>query len=325
MIVRRWWKKEWGEFPGYAIALLKLGTPVLVEDELKAVLRLSERIAKGKANPDENKIFWNDMTDEFLDFWPDEFIDRCWAVRALTPNLIHQVLTKRIDRAAAYFSDLNYRTEMIGITAESISGISRSTDFLAAQWPLPLVNVHLGVSVEDQKTADERIPVLLETPAAVRWISAEPLLGSVDLSAFMGVTPNITGEREQRYSELDWVVVGGESGPRARGMNLDWLTAIMARCKAAHVPVFVKQLGAHPFQQRPAEGGPKGVREALASIAQPHPQSRWFRDWTLISQGNESWWVTGPRLQNKKGGDINEWSEDLRVREFPKVAEHVDR
>src|SRR5438128_6975755 len=105
MIVKRWWKKEWGPFPGYTVALLKLGTPVLVKEELEAVIRLSNRIAEGKADPKENKIFWNDMTDEFLEFWPDEFLDRIWAVRALTPNLVHQVLTKRA-RMRRFVSDV---------------------------------------------------------------------------------------------------------------------------------------------------------------------------------------------------------------------------
>src|SRR5438128_11087444 len=110
MIVKRWWKKEWGPFPGYTVALLKLGTPVLVKEELEAVIRLSNRIAEGKADPKENKIFWNDMTDEYLEFWPDEFLDQIWAVRALTPNLIHQVLTKRIDRTRDYFkADWHHR------------------------------------------------------------------------------------------------------------------------------------------------------------------------------------------------------------------------
>jgi protein gp37 len=227
MIVRRWWKKSWGPFPGYTAALLKLGTPVLVEEELNAVLRLSERIAKGKADPEENKIFWNDMTDEALDFWPDSFLASVFQVRYDTKNLIHQVLTKRIDRMHGF--------------------ISRSAYLCNA----PLENVHLGVSVEDQKTADERIPLLLETPAAVRWISAEPLLGPIDLEATEA--GDILNECEcgeegcelcgDKFGRLNWVVVGGESGPGARPMHPDWARSLRDQCVAAGVPFFFKQWG----------------------------------------------------------------------------------
>lgn len=242
MIVRRWWKKEWGEFPGYTAALLKLGTPVLVEDELRAVLRLSERIAKGKADPNVNKVFWNDMTDEYLEFWPDEFIDKCWAIRALTPNLSHQVLTKRIDRAQSYFrGHASGRSRYVDI-CEAISKLGKEIApvKLRSEWPLP--NVHLGVSLEDQKTADERIPLLLETPAAIRWVSAEPLLGPVDLNNYL-YTRYLEGGARHMYNQLDWVVVGGESGPQARPMHPDWARSLRDQCVAAGVPFFFKQWG----------------------------------------------------------------------------------
>lgn len=307
-IVRRWWKKEWGSFPGYTAALLKSGTPVLVEDELTAVLRLSERIAKGKADPDENKIFWNDMTDEFLDFWPDEFIDKCFAVRALTPNLIHQVLTKRPERMRAYvgqpFNELHDRLRPM---------IYPGTGHRIPQlvWPLP--SVHLGVSCEDQKTADERIPLLLQTPAAVRWISAEPLLGPIDLSIgnMIGGAECYCGDfavgdhgqygkdrckvcrcqgvrtpwSRNANRRIDWVVVGGESGNGARKLNIDWARSVVTQCQTANVPVFVKQLGRVPFE--PA----KFRRDGDAGL----------------------------NLKDKKGGDMAEWPEDLRVREFPEA------
>lgn len=104
-------------------------------------------------------------------------------------------------------------------------------DWMGGQrwWPGDLFNVHLGVSVEDQRWADVRIPALLDTPAAVRWLSCEPLLGPVNLLPFLG--------------RLDWVVVGGESGAGARPMHLDWVRSIVEQCKSAGVPVFVKQLG----------------------------------------------------------------------------------
>src|SRR5262249_61051875 len=113
-----------------------------------------------------------------------------------------------------------------------------------------LPNVWLGVSLEDQKTADDRIPLLLETPAAVRWISAEPLLGPIDLSkeyltALLGKYPfkHYSGPRTTIAHLLDWVVVGGESGPKARPMHPDWGRSLRDQCVAAGVPFFFKQWG----------------------------------------------------------------------------------
>lgn len=271
-IVRHFWKKEWqtnyGDFPGYTPALLKLGEPVLVEKELEAVLRLSERIASGKADPSENKIFWNDMTDEYLDFWPDELLDKIWAVRALTPNLIHQVLTKRAERMRKYLSGENcrarhYQTDLL----RAYGGSARRTDIRyemtardggegynrvgGLKWPLP--NVWLGVSVEDQKTADERIPWLLKTPAAVRWVSYEPALGPVDFRALFAPSNHLgmcVGESPK--VSLRWCVVGGESGPGARPMHPEWARSARDQCVAAGVKFFFKQWGA--WLPRPFEG-----------------------------------------------------------------------
>ena len=262
-IVRRWWKKEWDEFPGYTAALLKLGTPVLVEAEMLAVLRLSERIAKGKADPSENRIFWNDMTDEFLEFWPEEFIDKCFAVRALTPNLIHQVLTKRIDRAFDYLSRRDRHNEIELAADRLLPGKGHPSFGGKHMLPaLPLPNVHLGTSVEDQKTADERIPLLLETPAAVRWISAEPLLGPVNIARVL-VEHKLSQPAPRDWTpqsftvpaSLDWVVVGGESGPKARPMHLDWARLLRDQCTDPHlgpIAFFFKQWGEFlPDQQNP--------------------------------------------------------------------------
>lgn len=237
MLARRWWDKERrGEFPGYTAALLSLGRPVLVEEELKKVLGVSKRIADGKLPANENKVFWNDMTDEYLDYWPDEFIDSCWAVRSLTPNLIHQVLTKRAERLNQY---LNKRKVAQGTILSSV-------------W--------LGVSVEDQKTADERIPMLLETPAAVRWISAEPLLEPIDLTRLRpkGVTWLDCLAGREHFGQgvasggprLNWGVIGGESGSRHREIPVEDILTIIKQFRAAKVPIFVKQdSGPRPGQQ----------------------------------------------------------------------------
>lgn len=105
--------------------------------------------------------------------------------------------------------------------------------------PLPLANVWLGTSAEDQETANERIPALLETPAAVRWLSAEPLLGPLEIFSINGPIDVPDGMR----SPLDWVVAGGESGPGARPMDPSWARSLRDQCVAAAVPFFFKQWG----------------------------------------------------------------------------------
>lgn len=108
-----------------------------------------------------------------------------------------------------------------------------------------LSNCWLGVSVEDQETADERIPWLLQTPAAVRFVSAEPLLGPIVFDQQVHLerrTKILTGASAPR---IDWVIVGGESGPKARPCNVEWIRSIVQQCKDASVPCFIKQLGAN--------------------------------------------------------------------------------
>jgi protein gp37 len=147
-------------------------------------------------------------------------------------------------------------------------------------WPLP--NVWLGVSVEDQKTADERIPLLLKTPAAVRFVSYEPALGPVDFERWVDRTTDGSG--------IDWLIIGGESGPGARPCDIEWIRSAVRQCKAAGVAVFMKQLGAKPGK----------------SIRAPDSDHSGRDYWEPI------------KLKSRKGGDPTEWPADLRVREFPK-------
>lgn len=234
------------------------------------------------------RVFVNSMSDLFHEKVKDEWLDKAFAVMALTPQHTYQILTKRPERMKAYLSadddDLCYRIVDQALTYSHNESIGNVMKWLEPHgewlsdlktWPLP--NVHLGVSVEDQKTADERIPLLLQTPAAVRWISAEPMLGSIDLEPFLN-----WGRLGETWDSLDWVVVGGESGSNARPFDVAWARSIIEQCKAAGVACFVKQLGAKP-------------------MLSTHP----FDDRSL-------------RLENKKGGDMSEWPQDLRIREFPK-------
>lgn len=187
--------------------------------------------------------FVNSMSDLFHEDVPDEVIDRAFAVMALAPQHVFQVLTKRSKRMREYMTRGGPTLQQMAEVPQIGRGImTANTD-----WPLP--NVWLGVSVEDQKRADERIPDLLATPAAVRWISAEPLLGPVDVRPYM---PNKLWNDipSWKQPELDWVVVGGESGPNARPMHPDWARSLRDQCAHADVPFFFKQWGEWlPFGQ----------------------------------------------------------------------------
>lgn len=205
------------------------------------------------------RIFVNSMSDLFHECVPYEFIDAVFAVMALAPQHVFQVLTKRTQRMAEYLGDGSGPDTVrwsgpVG-TYERIRGAGG--DFqdrpLRVAWPLP--NVWLGTSVENQASADERIPHLLRTPAAVRWVSCEPLLGAVDLRNLPFGEPGTSGYRPRILDaltagsgsdtpwHLDWVVVGGESGPKARPMHPDWVRSLRDQCQAAAVPFHFKQWG----------------------------------------------------------------------------------
>jgi protein gp37 len=223
------------------------------------------------------------MSDLFHESIPDEWVDRIFAVMALAPQHTFQVLTKRAERLPGYFSQIHH----CGPYTDVITRIAAHTETIAPirlrkLWPLP--NVQLGVSVEDQKTADERIPHLLNTPAAVRFISAEPLLGPIDVERYLDPTgfQCIDPDCVHRYLKfvdeddyettsdndpicrdcgqvgtwtgyergVDWVIVGGESGHSARPMHPQWARGLRDQCDAAGVSFFFKQWGEYrPFTQ----------------------------------------------------------------------------
>ena len=204
------------------------------------------------------RIFVNSMGDLFHESIPDKWIDRVFAVMALCPRYTFQVLTKRAERMQTFLSDVSARDRQIEYVAEFGGVYQQCVDH-----ELPLPNVWLGVSAERQREADERIPHLLNTPAAVRFVSCEPLLGPIDLKHL--AAPRVIGVRS--YDEyldallgercsvdtgcmtkddepwLDWVIVGGESGPGARPMYPDWARSLRDQCDAADVPFFFKQWG----------------------------------------------------------------------------------
>jgi len=225
------------------------------------------------------RVFVNSMSDLFHESLPFEDIAQVFHVMTgecdykPSPDHTYQILTKRPRVMLDFFEWLrNYRGDEAYIFA------------LQTLWfhDAPSKRVHLGVSVEDQATADERIPLLLQTPAAMRFVSLEPLLGPVDLRLWR--QGHFNGERA-----IGWIIVGGESGPGARPMDLEWARSAVRQAKEAGVACFVKQLGSHWARNR---------------IVQMSVRGR----------------IVARRMGvgDMKGGSMAVWPEDLRVREFPR-------
>ncbi|MDD7813660.1 phage Gp37/Gp68 family protein [Mycobacterium sp. CSUR Q5927] len=210
------------------------------------------------------RVFVNSMSDLFHEQVPDAYIARVFAVMADAERHTFQVLTKRHARMRALLSSNEFQDAVLYHSChvgEGWNGYETTT------WQWPLSNVWLGVSTENQRWADIRIPALLDTPAAVRWISAEPLLGPIDLRAWaapvISTCDPVTAEDgpflaavgraacrkvaadlgEPIPAFLDWVVVGGESGRGARPMHPDWTRSLRDQCQAAGVPFLFKQWG----------------------------------------------------------------------------------
>lgn len=268
------------------------------------------------------RVFVNSMSDLFHEDLTTEQIAAVFAVMAAAPSHTFQVLTKRPERARAWFGELEAQPGMVphasvrgcvlalakqwprGEQPDRIMEVIRSlSDGVQEPPPWPLPNVWLGTSVEDQATADERIPHLRGCPAAVRFVSYEPALGPVSFkdgpldpeASTMGPWVDLSG--------IHQVIAGGESGPGARPCDIQWFRDVRDECREAGVAFFMKQVGARPVV--PAD------EEVL--------------DWgTYVG-----WETDGPesdappkrpfelRTQDPKGGDPAEWPEDLRVRMFP--------
>ena len=200
------------------------------QDAGKVELFLDKKVTvKPLAWRKPRRVFVCSMTDLFYEGVPDEWIGYIFAVMGRAPQHTFQVLTKRPERMQRWLRDYWYTGKI-------------------------LPNIWLGVSVEDQQRADERIPILLDTPAAVRFLSAEPLLGSIDFESYLrcagcGYTPRDMGIITDHSlctnptPILDQIITGGESGPKARPMHPQWARDIRDQCVSAGVPYFHKQNG----------------------------------------------------------------------------------
>jgi protein gp37 len=224
-------------------------------------------------------VFVNSMSDLFHEDVPDEWIDEIFAVMAMCPQHTFQILTKRPERMRAYCNGTIKEGVIINnpVFAKYLPPLTKETkcEFFVDEnghpkgridsgyeWQWPLGNVWLGVSVEDQRRANERIPHLLHTPAAVRFLSMEPLIGGVDLNGLAAPAikdpdkvpmvketalytakdrPAILPAHD--LNKIDWVIVGGESGPDARPMHPDWVRFTRDQCETAGTRFFFKQWG----------------------------------------------------------------------------------
>lgn len=173
------------------------------------------------------RVFVNSMSDLFHDDVPDGFIANVFGVMAVAQQHQFQILTKRPGRMASLLPRIEHEARAFAAWHEINTGTT--LDPATMNWPLP--NVWLGTSVENQRWADIRIPKLLGTPAAVRFLSCEPLLGRIDLHLDI-----IRGD-------LAWVIVGGESGVGARPMDASWARSLRDQCVGSGVPFFFKQWG----------------------------------------------------------------------------------
>lgn len=255
--------------PGQAYHGLATRSPARWTGDIVVVERLLDQPLRWRR---PRKVFANSMSDLFHEKLARVDVARIWAHMVAAHWHTFQVLTKRPDRAYELLNDNDFiyevetfLNEIDGTTAQSLNLFDptarRHDDWRAAvpdpgeTWPIP--NIWLGVSVENQATADERIPYLLETPAALRFLSCEPLLGGVDLNRIrvdpLGIALNaLTGLHETadggivvrtRKPWINWVIAGGESGPHARPMHPEWARTLRRQCAIRGVPFFFKQWG----------------------------------------------------------------------------------
>lgn len=264
-----------------------------------------------KVIPHTSDLFHKDV--------PFEFIDKVFAVMALSPQHTFQILTKRPERMAEYCGDRKYEVHRAmermcstlddGTVPAKMDPIGdrkfvvpRKLWANAPTFPTglvwPLHNVWLLTSIEDQSSADERVPHILRCPAAVRGLSIEPLLGPIDLTEvgygkvdFLDCLNGTVGSgcNIDAGTKVDWVIAGGESGPHARPCNLEWIRSIVRQCADAGVPCFVKQMGSgwHSFD---SEIGPPMEREY------PYCEHK---------------------FEDRKGADPAELAGGLRVQQMP--------
>lgn len=323
----KWWNQSWNPVTGctpasegcehcYARAIHErfnaepFSTVTLHPDRLTQPLRWRK----------PRVVFANSMSDLFHEDVPDEFLFAVWDVMRQCESDKFLILTKRAARMRDFVLRLRFDSRGSGRVYLTGDPMNRHDGYCLGAGHLGcsgMQHVWLGVTAENQQRADERIPLLLQTPAAGRFVSIEPMLGPVDLQrmplvAGMGYGwanpldgrhPSLT-TNGNRGPSIDWIIAGGESGPKARPCHIEWLRSVVQQSKAAGVPVFVKQLGARilvrndRLDEWPREGDGLLIPDVEGYTAY---------------QGE----TVEARLVDRSGSDPSGWPEDLRVREVP--------
>lgn len=236
------------------------------------------------------KVFVENQSDLFGEWVTDEMLDEVFSEMAGSYQHTFQVLTKRPERMLSYLS--RFKPDGRGwVTPGGEDAELTHCQIDANRWPLP--NVQFGISCEDQATADERIPILLKTPAAIRFVSYEPALGPVSFGCLR---------------MLDWIIIGGESGNGARPFDLAWARETIKKCAETSTACFVKQLGRVPITQEPF--GKTQDDSFVVCASQGIKGTDGLNRYTL-------------KLNDRKGGDMSEWPSDLCVRQFPNATRIV--
>ena len=187
--------------------------------------------------------FIDSRSDLFHKSVPFEFVDKVMAVIALCPQHIFQVLTKRPKGMAEYFSNRKPNAGQWNVLVENVYLCKLKLRGHGVVFPPP--NLHLGVTAENQEMADKRIPILLRIPAVKRFVSIEPMLGEVSLTTKFGDGKGHNPAAciyDDNQNDIDWVIIGCESGASRRPCKLEWVRSIVKQCKSAGVKVFVKQV-----------------------------------------------------------------------------------
>jgi protein gp37 len=224
------------------------------------------------------RVFCASMADIF-----DAEVDDAWrlalfGIICATRNLDWLLLTKRPDNAARFYEQHIF-TNSKGQTMPLPLRHGYIRDFLP--------NIRFGVSISDQKTADIYLPAMNSVNATGYFVSYEPAIGPVDFEMLIP------------WVKMDWIIVGGESGPGARPFNIAWAEQTISQCKGQGIACFVKQLGSKPV------------------YALPHNEE--LPDQQFDDEGSSAWF-TLEMIKDKKGGDMSEWPEDLRIRQFPSIG-----
>jgi len=246
------------------------------------------------------RIFVNDMGDTFHPHVPFEYIAAMYGVMAACPQHVFILLTKRPDRMLKFYEWLVDESRMAqcpipllcGVNAQN-HGVDVDAMGLPDVWPLR--NVWVGTTCEDQDRADKRIPDLVQVPAAVRFLSLEPLLGPIELKRdeYGHETGGPQGWVQDRW--VDWLIPGGESGPRARECRREWLESIARQGEDDGIAVYMKQMGSAYIDEK------NWVAGRFAKV--PKEYGRTVR-----------------RLKDVAGRNMDEWPNSLRVRQYPEAT-----